>query len=394
MFESRNPDVRNVAILGSTGSIGGQTLDIIRLFPDRFKVSVLSTGSAVDRLADQAREFLPECVVIADKARVASLQERLAELPIDVLDGESGLEEAAALESTDVVVTAVVGATGLRPTVAAIKAGKRIALANKETLVIAGSLICPLAAKHHSEIIPVDSEHSAIFQCLVGEEKESIERLILTASGGPFRERALETFSQITKEEALRHPTWQMGPKITIDSATMMNKGLEVLEAHWLFDVDADAIDVLVHPQSIVHSLVSFVDGSTKAQLGVPDMKVPIQYALCYPERWPADHPRISWHDVDDLQFRKPDPAKFPCLGLAFDALDAKGATPAVLNAANEMAVALFLQDKIGFLDIPSLIERTMNDLEDEGSATIEDLFHADRRARSRVQELANAQVH
>lgn len=394
MFESRNPDVRNVAVLGSTGSIGGQTLDIIRLFPDRFKVSVLSTGSAVDRLADQAREFLPECVVIADKARVASLQERLAELPIDVLDGESGLEEAAALESTDVVVTAVVGATGLRPTVAAIKAGKRIALANKETLVIAGSLICPLAAKHHSEIIPVDSEHSAIFQCLVGEEKESIERLILTASGGPFRERALETFSQITKEEALRHPTWQMGPKITIDSATMMNKGLEVLEAHWLFDVDADAIDVLVHPQSIVHSLVSFVDGSTKAQLGVPDMKVPIQYALCYPERWPADHPRISWHDVDDLQFRKPDPAKFPCLGLAFDALNAKGATPAVLNAANEMAVALFLQDKIGFLDIPSLIERTMNDLEDEGSATIEDLFHADRRARSRVQELANAQVH
>ncbi|MCH8122438.1 MAG: 1-deoxy-D-xylulose-5-phosphate reductoisomerase [Bacteroidetes bacterium] len=394
MFESRNPDVRNVAVLGSTGSIGGQTLDIIRLFPDRFKVSVLSTGSAVDRLADQAREFLPECVVIADKARVASLQERLAELPIDVLDGESGLEEAAALESTDVVVTAVVGATGLRPTVAAIKAGKRIALANKETLVIAGSLICPLAAKHDSEIIPVDSEHSAIFQCLVGEEKESIERLILTASGGPFRERALETFSQITKEEALRHPTWQMGPKITIDSATMMNKGLEVLEAHWLFDVDADAIDVLVHPQSIVHSLVSFVDGSTKAQLGVPDMKVPIQYALCYPERWPADHPRISWHDVDDLQFRKPDPAKFPCLGLAFDALNAKGATPAVLNAANEMAVALFLQDKIGFLDIPSLIERTMNDLEDEGSATIEDLFHADRRARSRVQELANAQVH
>lgn len=386
--------MRNVAILGSTGSIGGQTLDIIRLFPDRFKVSVLSTGSAVDRLADQAREFLPECVVIADKARVASLQERLAELPIDVLDGESGLEEAAALESTDVVVTAVVGATGLRPTVAAIKAGKRIALANKETLVIAGSLICPLAAKHHSEIIPVDSEHSAIFQCLVGEEKKSIERLILTASGGPFRERALETFSQITKEEALRHPTWQMGPKITIDSATMMNKGLEVLEAHWLFDVDADAIDVLVHPQSIVHSLVSFVDGSTKAQLGVPDMKVPIQYALCYPERWPADHPRISWHDVDDLQFRKPDPAKFPCLGLAFDALDAEGATPAVLNAANEMAVALFLQDKIGFLDIPSLIERTMNDLEDEGSATIEDLFHADRRARSRVQELANAQVH
>ncbi|MCZ6704719.1 MAG: 1-deoxy-D-xylulose-5-phosphate reductoisomerase [Bacteroidetes bacterium] len=394
MFESRNPDVRNVAILGSTGSIGGQTLDIIRLFPDRFKVSVLSTGSAVDRLADQAREFLPECVVIADKARVASLQERLAELPIDVLGGESGLEEAAALESTDVVVTAVVGATGLRPTVAAIKAGKRIALANKETLVVAGSLICPLAAKHHSEIIPVDSEHSAIFQCLVGEEKKSIERLILTASGGPFRDRALETFSQITKEEALRHPTWQMGPKITIDSATMMNKGLEVLEAHWLFDVDADAIDVLVHPQSIVHSLVSFVDGSTKAQLGVPDMKVPIQYALCYPERWPADHPRISWHDVDDLQFRKPDPAKFPCLGLAFDALDAKGATPAILNAANEMAVALFLQDQIGFLDIPSLIERTMNDLEDEGSATVEDLFHADRRARSRVQELANAQVH
>lgn len=394
MFESQNPDVRNVAILGSTGSIGEQTLDIIRLFPDRFKVSVLSTGSAVDRLADQAREFLPECVVIADKARVASLQERLAELPIDVLGGESGLEEAAALESTDVVVTAVVGATGLRPTVAAIKAGKRIALANKETLVVAGSLICPLAAKHHSEIIPVDSEHSAIFQCLVGEETKSIERLILTASGGPFRDRALETFSQITKEEALRHPTWQMGPKITIDSATMMNKGLEVLEAHWLFDVDAGAIDVLVHPQSIVHSLVSFVDGSTKAQLGVPDMKVPIQYALCYPERWPADHPRISWHDVDDLQFRKPDPAKFPCLGLAFDALDAKGATPAILNAANEMAVALFLQDQIGFLDIPSLIERTMNDLEDEGSATVEDLFHADRRARSRVQELANAQVH
>ncbi|GMQ83149.1 MAG: 1-deoxy-D-xylulose-5-phosphate reductoisomerase [Rhodothermia bacterium] len=394
MTESRNPDARNVAILGSTGSIGRQTLDIIRLFPDRFNVTVLSAGTAVDMLEEQAREFLPECVVVADTERVPILQDLLTELSIEVLGGEDGLIEAAARESTDIVVTALVGATGLRPTIAAIKAGKRIALANKETLVVAGSIICPLAAAHQSEIIPVDSEHSAIFQCLIGEKENSIDRLTLTASGGPFRDRELATFSQITKEEALRHPTWEMGPKITIDSATMMNKGLEVLEAHWLFDVDADAIDVLVHPQSIVHSLVTFVDGSTKAQLGLPDMRIPIQYALCYPERWAADHPRIPWDEVATLEFRTPDRAKFPCLDLAFAALHDEGAAPAILNAANEMAVALFLQDRIGFLDIPSMIERTMNDLGDEGNSTIDELMHADRRARSRVQELANTQVH
>lgn len=394
MTESRNPDKKNVAILGSTGSIGRQTLDIIRLFPDRFSVTVLSAGSDVELLEAQAREFSPECVVVAEAESLPILRGLLADLSIEVWGGEEGLVEAAARDSTDIVVTAMVGAAGLRPTVAAIEAGKRVALANKETLVIAGSIICPLAVARQSEIIPVDSEHSAIFQCLMGEKMESIDRLTLTASGGPFRDRALETFSKITREEALRHPTWDMGPKITIDSATMMNKGLEVLEAHWLFDVDADAIDVLVHPQSIIHSLVTFVDGSTKAQLGVPDMRIPIQFALCYPERWPADHARISWDEVATLEFSTPDRAKFPCLDLAFAALQADGAAPAILNAANEMAVELFLQDQVGFLDIPALIERTLNDLGDEGSSTIDELMHADHRARRRVQELANTQGH
>ncbi len=394
MVDPASNDKKGIAVLGSTGSIGKQTLDIVRLFPDRFDVRVLTSGSAIDILAEQAREFCPDVVVLANGASEGVLKDHLSDLPVRVMTGPEALIEAAAWPNSDIVVTALVGSAGLRPTAAAMKCGKRIALANKETLVVAGSIIRPMAIKHHAEIIPVDSEHSAIFQCLVGEPADSIEKLTLTASGGPFRVRPLDTFSTITREEALVHPTWSMGPKITVDSATMMNKGLEVLEAHWLFDVGAENIDVIVHPQSIIHSMVTFVDGSVKAQLGVPNMKVPIQYALCYPDRWPADHARIDWADMSVLEFHTPDWDRFPCLGLAFEALRIGGATPAVLNAANEEAVALFLQDQIRFTDIPALIEKIMVELDDEDSVTIDDLMHADWRARRRIQELANARVH
>lgn len=394
MVSSESNGKKSIAVLGSTGSIGKQTLDIVRLFPDRFDVCVLTSGSATDVLAEQAREFRPDVVVLANGANEDILIDQLSDLPVRVMTGPEALIEAAAWPVSDIVVTALVGSAGLRPTVAAMQCGKRIALANKETLVVAGSIIRPMVVKYNAEIIPVDSEHSAIFQCLVGESADTIEKLTLTSSGGPFRERSLDTFSTITREEALAHPIWTMGPKITIDSATMMNKGLEVLEAHWLFDVGAENIDVVVHPQSIIHSMVTFVDGSAKAQLGVPDMKVPIQYALCYPDRWPADHARIDWTDLPILEFHTPDWDRFPCLGLAFEALRMGGATPAVLNAANEEAVALFLQDQMRFTDIPVLIERVMVELDDEDSVTIDDLMHADLRARRRIQELANAGVH
>jgi len=394
MDDSDSKKKKGIAILGSTGSIGTQTLEIVRLFPERFDVRVLTSGSAIDALAEQAREFLPDIVVVADGANEGVLKDHLSDLPVSVMTGAKALIEAAAWPESDIVVTALVGSAGLRPTAAALKSGKRIALANKETLVVAGSIIRPMAAKYHAEIIPVDSEHSAIFQCLVGEPEHAIEKLTLTASGGPFRERALDTFSTITREEALAHPTWSMGPKISIDSATMMNKGLEVLEAHWLFDVGPENIEVVVHPQSVIHSMVTFVDGSTKAQLGIPDMKIPIQYALCFPDRLPANHARINWADVSVLEFQTPDWNRFPCLGLAFEAMRLSGAAPAVLNAANEEAVALFLQDQIRFTDIPILIERLMVELDGENSVTIDDLMHADQRARKRVQELANARVH
>lgn len=388
---SQPDSVRRLAILGSTGSIGTQTLDIVRLYPARFRVEVLTAQSNVDLLAQQAAEFSPSCLVIGDASRRKDLVERLgpAASSIDVLAGPGGLMDAAARPGIDTVLTAVVGAAGLLPTMAAIRAGRRIALANKETMVIAGDLIRRELRGSRSEIIPVDSEHSAIFQCLVGESGTEVERLILTASGGPFLSRDPSTFEAVRPEEALDHPNWSMGAKITIDSATMMNKGLEVIEARWLFDVEPDRIDVVVHPQSIIHSMVTFADGSTKAQLGPPTMLVPIQYALTYPERWDAPHETIDWSRPPTLEFHAPDPARFPCLGLAYEALRAGGSSSAVLNAANEVAVELFLKGTVSYTRIPTLLSDVLDALGTGGDSDIEERIELDRRARRLTQELA-----
>ncbi len=380
---------RGVAVLGATGSIGTQTLEVLRLFPDRFRVRALTAGSNVDLLAAQAREFRPDCVAIGGARRWKALQAALEGTGIRVLAGADGLCEAAAAESADLVVAAVVGFAGLGPVLAALERGKTVALANKETLVVAGALVNRLIDAHGGTLVPVDSEHSAIFQCLVGESERRVEELVLTASGGPFRTRPAHTFDRITRAEALDHPNWSMGAKITIDSATMMNKGLEVIEARWLFDVPADRIRVLVHPQSIMHSMVAFDDGSVKAQLGVPDMKVPIQYALTYPARWPAPHERLDWAKLRRLDFEPPDLEKFPCLRLAFEALEAGGSAPAVLNAANEAAVALFLDERIAFTDIPRLIETALARHVAEEAPSLDALRAADAEARRLVQELA-----
>ena len=381
---------RGVAVLGSTGSIGTQTLEVLRLFPDRFRVRALTAGSNAALLAQQARQFEPDCVAIDDHSKGAALREALAGMGTRVLVGEEGLCEAAARPGVDTVMAAVVGVAGLRPVLAALQAGKTVALANKETLVVGGALVQAAIGQHGGALIPVDSEHSAIFQCLAGEPKRTIEELILTASGGPFRSRPAHTFDAITKDEALDHPNWEMGAKITIDSATMMNKGLEVIEAHWLFGVEPEQIRVLVHPQSIVHSMVSFADGAIKAQLGVPDMKVPIQYAFSYPARWPAPHERLDFDALARLDFAPPDLKKFPALRLAFEALEAGGGAPAVLNAANEAAVALFLDEAIRFVDIPRLIEAALaakGTLAAPGS--VDELNALDAETRALVNEQA-----
>lgn len=386
---SSNGAPRGVAVLGSTGSIGTQTLDVLRLFPDQFRVRALTAGSNAELLARQAREFQPDAVVIEDERQWQPLRDALADTEVHVLQGADGLCEAASETAVDLVVAAVVGFAGLDPVLAALREGKTVALANKETLVVAGALVNRLLDEYGGTLIPVDSEHSAMFQCLIGEAERSVEELVLTASGGPFRTRPVHTFDQITRAEALDHPNWSMGTKITIDSATMMNKGLEVIEARWLFDVDADQIRVLVHPQSIVHSMVAFTDGSVKAQLGVPDMKVPIQYALTYPARWPAPHERLDWTELRRLDFEPPDLDKFPCLRLAFDALDMGGTAPAVLNAANEQAVALFLEERIKFTDIPRAIENALDALATAEPPALAQLRAADAEARRFVQELA-----
>lgn len=384
---SSNGTLRGVTVLGSTGSIGTQTLDVLRLFPDRFRVRALTAGSNAALLAEQARAFRPDCVAIADETQGEVLRDALAGTDVTVHVGAKGVCAVAADEA-DIVVAAVVGFAGLEPVLAALKQGKTVALANKETLVVAGGLVNRMIDTHGGTLIPVDSEHSAIFQCLVGESERDIEEIVLTASGGPFRTRPVETFSEITRAEALDHPNWSMGAKITIDSATLMNKGLEVIEARWLFDVGADRLRVLVHPQSIVHSMVTFADGSVKAQLGVPDMKVPIQYALTYPARWAAPHERLDWSELSRLDFELPDVEKFPCLRLAFDALELGGTAPAVLNAANEEAVALFLDEQIGFMDIPRLIESALERHTPISDPSLDALHAADQEARRRVQEL------
>ncbi len=352
----------SLSILGSTGSIGRNTLHIIEQFPERFRVRAIAARSNVAGLADQIRRFSPDVAVIFDASRASALQERLSsEIKTEILTGPEGLETAATLEGVHTVVGAMVGAAGLMPVIKAISAGKDIALANKETLVVAGDLVMRLAAEKHVRILPIDSEHSAIFQCLQGNHPGAVQKLILTCSGGPFRNKPRNEFSHIRAADALKHPNWEMGKKITIDSATLMNKGLEVIEAHHLFGMSRNRIEVVIHPQSVVHSMVAFQDGSVMAQLGVPDMKTAIAYALSYPERLRLDQPLPDFPRIGALTFDAPDAAKFPCLRLACDACDIGGSLPAVMNAANEIAVQAFLEDRISFTDIPGIIRNTMD---------------------------------
>ncbi len=374
-----------LAILGSTGSIGVNALDVVRRNPDRFSVACLTAHGNVDLLARQAIEFNAASVAMRNAECRDKLKTALSGTPTRVLCGSDALETVSRDEEYDTMITAIVGSAGLLPTVEALRRGKRVALANKETLVCAGPIVKQLIASHGASIIPIDSEHSALFQCLVGETVEHVERIILTASGGPFLNTALESFAEITVERALKHPNWTMGDKITIDSATLMNKGLEVIEAHWLFGLPPQKISVLVHPQSIIHSMVEFIDGSIKAQLGVPDMKVPIQYALTYPERVQSKFERVDWKRCSHLEFSEPDTVKFPCLALAYDALNAEGTMPAVLNAANECMVEKFLQKSVPFTDIPKGISSAMEKHKVKANPSLDDVLDADRWAREYV---------
>ena len=384
--------MKRIAILGSTGSIGTQALDVVKQHSDAFSVSVLTAQSNADLLVEQALQFKPSHVVIGDEQKYVFVKEALSGTSIQVLAGADALQEVVCLDNVDIVLTALVGYAGLLPTVKAIKAGKPIALANKETLVVAGSLIMPLAREMGVPILPVDSEHSAIFQCLMGESHNPIEKVILTASGGPFRGRKRADLEQVTRAQALKHPNWSMGAKITIDSASLMNKGLEVIEAAWLFDVKASQIDVVVHPQSIVHSLVQFEDGSIKAQLGLPDMKLPIQFALGYPNRMQADFPRFDFRNFASLTFEQPDMETFRNLGLAFKALDQGGNMPCILNAANEIAVAAFLKDEIGFLEMSDLLADCMVKGTFLPNPSLEDYITTDKLTREMAQMWVNKQ--
>ena len=373
--------MRKISILGSTGSIGTQTLEVVDIL-ENIRVMAITGNSNIRLLEEQARKYQPELVAVMDEKNAEELKNRLSDMNIRVVSGMDGLVKAATYEGVDTVVTSVVGNVGLKPTFEAIRAGKNIALANKETLVSAGQLVMDLAKKHDIKIYPVDSEHSAIFQSLQGNEGNKIERILLTASGGPFRGKKREELLHVTAADALKHPNWSMGNKITIDSATLMNKGLEVMEAKWLFGVDVDQIEVLVHPQSIVHSAVEYEDGAIVAQLGEPDMRVPIQYALTYPKRVKNPFPRVDFTQRSNLTFDKPDMETFKCLSLAYRALKTGGTLPAVLNGANEVAVARFLKGDIGFLDIPELIEQTMDAYTVKYEYTLEDLLEADAWAK------------
>lgn len=374
--------MKQIAILGSTGSIGTQTLDVVRQYPDAFNVYALTANRSIDLLIQQAIEFNPAVVCIADESLYHPLREALSDLPIRVMAGTKAIAEMVTMPAIDVVVAAMVGYAGLRPTIEAIKAKKTIALANKETLVVAGDIICRLAQRHHVKILPVDSEHSAIFQSLVGEDMDSVEKLLLTASGGPFRNYTYEQMQHVTAAQALQHPNWEMGAKITIDSASMMNKGFEVIEARWLFDIPVEKIQVLVHSQSVVHSAVQFVDGSVKAQLGTPDMRMPIQYALTYPERWQSQVPRLDLFSTQQLTFEEPDMQRFPNLRLAYEAIDRGGNMPCILNAANEVVNLAFRENKCGFLQMSEIIEQTMNRTSFIAQPTYEDYVQTDAEAR------------
>ena len=381
-------NLKNIAILGSTGSIGTQALEVIRQNPERFKVFVLTANNNAELLIKQALEFNPAYVVLTSEAKIAEVRNALSSSGTKVLFGLDELCEVLSRPEISLVLTAMVGFAGLIPTLAAIKAGKDIALANKETLVVAGELVNSLAKEHGVKILPVDSEHSAIFQCLAGEERNPIEKIYLTASGGPFRGRDADFLATISRKEALKHPNWVMGEKITIDSASLMNKGLEVIEAKWLFDLDVSQIDVIVHPQSIVHSIVQFRDGSMKAQMGLPDMKLPIQYALAYPERIENTFPRFNFLDYPNLSFEQADKKTFRNLALAFEALNTGGNMPCVINAANEVVVAEFLNNRLGFLQMSDVIEKCMSEISFIADPLLDDYMQTDRITRIYAQEL------
>lgn len=378
---------RRIAILGSTGSIGTQALDVISKHRDMFEVYALTANNQVELLIKQAREFLPEVVVIANKDKYEQLKDALQDLPIKVWSGSDSIAQIVTAEPIDMVLTAMVGYSGLLPTINAIKAGKAIALANKETLVVAGEMIMKLAIENRVPILPVDSEHSAIFQCLNGEQSP-IEKILLTASGGPFRNHTKQQLAKVTKAEALKHPNWKMGAKVTIDSASLMNKGFEMMEAVWLFGVQPSQVEVVIHPQSIIHSMVQFEDSSVIAQLGMPDMRLPIQYAFGYPQRLKSDFERVDFFKLGTMTFEQPDTDRFRNLAYAFEAIRTKGNMPCILNAANEVVVASFLKDGIGFLEMSNVIEKTMQKVSFIGSPSYEDYVQTDKEARRIASEL------
>lgn len=382
---------KQICILGSTGSIGTQALDVIRQHPDLYEAYALTANDSVEKLAEQAREFNPAAVVIANEARYEELKAKLADTDVKVYAGHKALCEIVEAGPVDMVLAALVGFAGLEPTIRAIKARKKICLANKETLVVAGELILDLVSKYHVDLLPVDSEHSAIFQCLVGEEMNEVDKILLTCSGGPFRNFTHEQLLTVTAADALRHPTWKMGAKITIDSASLMNKGFEVMEAKWLFGVPAEKIEVLVHPQSVVHSGVQFKDGAVKAQLGVPDMRLPIQYAFSFPKRLPLNGDRLDLFSTRKLEFFKPDVRKFPCLRLAYEAIAEGGNMPCILNAANEVANAAFRRGECSFLGMAEVIERTMRQASFYKTPNLDTYFQTDAEARQIAASLLKA---
>ena len=378
--------MKNIAILGSTGSIGTQALDIIEKHPELFKVTVLTANNNWELLAEQALKFHPRKVIIASDSNYIKLKHALQKSDIEVISGEDNMSYAGTGENVDIVITALVGYSGLLPTIKAIQDHKTIALANKETLVVAGELITGLAKDNDVKILPVDSEHSAIFQCLQGEKRKNLKKVLLTASGGPFRKYSLEDLKKVTVKQALNHPNWNMGTKVTIDSASMMNKGFEMIEAKWLFKCDPEDIEILVHPQSIVHSMVQFCDGSVKAQIGIPDMRIPIQYALSYPDRLSSSEFTLNWSQVHELTFEKPDTKKFPLLRLAFEAIEKGGNMPCILNAANEIAVQAFLKEKISFVMMPLLVENMMEVISFNSQPTLEELIITNEITRIKAQ--------
>ncbi len=380
--------MKKIALLGSTGSIGQQTLDVIEHNPELFSVEVLTANNNVDLLIEQAIKFNPNIVIISNEEKYSRVKDAMAHLPVKVFTGCDAIAQVVEMGSIDTVVTAMVGYSGLIPTIRAVKAGKQVALANKETLVVAGDLITRLAIEHKSEILPIDSEHSAIFQCLIGEAEESVEKIILTCSGGPFHGKTREQLEKVTLKESLKHPNWDMGAKITIDSATLMNKGFEVIEAKWLFGMTPDQIDVMIHPQSIIHSMVQFCDGSIKAQLGLPDMRMPIQFALSYPVRIKNSLPRFNFSDFPNLTFTTPDTKNFRNLALSFEALNKGGNLACVLNAANEVSVKAFLNEKISFLDIAEVNELVMDRISYVKNPELNDYIESDKTARIYAEEM------